>query len=1094
MHQIIQHARLGLRWPLSILALLLVGFGFSASAQNINAGEIRGIITDSTGGAVPNVLVTLTNTQTGVATKVTGNAEGLYEVPQLTPGTYTVTFNAPSFKTFSQQNVLLQAAPITVNAVLEVGNVSEQVTVNSEALVQLQTEDSEQNITLDEETVESLPNVGNSWFNETALIPGVNGGGGQSQNGQGIGINGAESYQEAFLLNGGTVTLIGSQNPDWIIAPTDFIAETDFETHSFNATSGNGLAVLNVITKNGVNHFHGSVWDYNQNAYFSAQNYFSGGSGVAPFSSNTFGGTIGGPVKRDKLFFFFGFQRQIYKAGQTGIASMPTQQMRQGDFSGFQAIFDPASTTIMAGKTVRTAFTGNQIPAASLNQQALNAQKFLPLPNFGPAGATTSNYRYSEQVTDLTYWYNQKVDYSINQHNHLNVSGTYGTVNFPNPSATYPIGEFAELGSEGGYQISHTWAPSSTAINEARFSMIRFVGNWSSGDYKKGYPQKIGIPGTVSDVWPTLNITGGYYYGNGLEAILAEDSFVPSDVFTLVRGKHILKFGGEFDDYQVNINFSGYSDGNFVFNGDSTLDPQGTSAGVGYADFLLGDVSSWSIYVTPETGSRLKSYQLFAQDDYKLKPNLTLNLGLRFQVQPGWGEAKNLLGDFDPSIANPATGTNGAMWYAEGATGKSSRLTVEANDYIAQPRVGFSWSPFKNWAIRAGYGIYTELTGYNTYAGSAGIGISGQNSLNSTDGLSAVFNLSQGPPAPIYSTVKELTPQLFNGQSVSYVPYRTKVPYMEEYQLDVQHELRGGIIVDAAYVASRGKHIALAMDYNQIPASEIHNFTGPGVNMAPYRPYQQFQSIGTTLGGGLSHYDSLQARAQKQFANSLQFATTFTYSHTLDDGTGSGYGGPGARGSLWQNGYDPKSSYANSLLDQPFSFNGDVIYDLPIGKGKLLLNQGGVTNAVIGGWRLSGLWQVHTGTPFSVYIPNNQSGSLAGVWFPNRVASGKLSHPTIERWFDQSAFVQPAFGTYGNSGRDVLFGPSWRQLDLSMQKHFALRVLGDQSDLQVRVDANDVLNNPNFSNPNSALYQSNTATITGANTSRSLQFEAKFSF
>jgi hypothetical protein len=207
-----------------------------------------------------------------------------------------------------------------------------------------------------------------------------------------------------------------------------------------------------------------------------------------------------------------------------------------------------------------------------------------------------------------------------------------------------------------------------------------------------------------------------------------------------------------------------------------------------------------------------------------------------------------------------------------------------------------------------------------------------------------------------------------------------------------------------------------------------------------------------------------------------------------------GIGGPGADGSLWQNGYNPKSNYANSLLDQPISFNGDLIYDLPVGKGRLLLNQGGVADAVLGGWRLSGIWQIHSGNPFSVYIPNNLSGSLAGVWFPNRTASGKLSNPTIQKWFDPTAFVQRSYGTYGNAGRDVLFGPAWRQLDLSVQKHWALKVLGDVSDLQVRIDANDVLNHPNFSNPNSALHQSNTGTITGANTSRGVQFEAKFSF
>jgi hypothetical protein len=587
-------------------------------AQNINAGEIRGDVTDSTGAAVSNATVSLTNTETGVVTKVTANSSGVYDVPQLTPGNYTVTVGAPTFKTYVESNILLRTAPIEVNATLQIGAIGEKITVNAHNQVQLQTENSESNLTLDETTVTSLPNVGNTWFNETVLIPGVNGGGSQNQNGAGIGINGAQSYQESFLLNGGIETFIGSQNPDWIIAPTDFIAETDFATHSFNATSGGGLAVLNIITKNGTNKFHGSFWDYNQNSTFAAQNYFSGGSGVAPSSQNTFGMTAGGPIMKDKLFFFGGYQRQVLNAGTTGIGSVPTAAMKTGNFTGVGTIFDPATTTTLGGVTTRQPFANNQIPVSRISQQASNWQQFFPSPNYGAAGATINNYRYSEQVQDITDWYTGKIDYNLNAKNHFNGSGTYGDVTFPNPSLLNPIGEFAEHGHEFAAQVSHTWVPSSTFINEARFSVVRFFGYWDSGDFGKGYASKIGIPGTFVDAWPSLNVTGGYSYGAGLQANISENEFVPSDVVTMVRGKHIIKVGGEYDAGQVNGNFSGYSDGNFSFNGDSTRDPQGTSNGVGYADLLLGDVSSWSISVTPEAGGRLKTLELFAQDDYKM--------------------------------------------------------------------------------------------------------------------------------------------------------------------------------------------------------------------------------------------------------------------------------------------------------------------------------------------------------------------------------------------------------------------------------------------------------------------------------------------
>ncbi len=1074
---------------------LLFASCLPANAQNINAGEIRGIVTDSSGAAVPQVAVSATNNQTGVVTKVTANSQGLYILPQLTPGTYSITFTAGSFKTYNQENVLLQNAPITVNAVLQIGSQTEQITVNSGSMVQLQTEDSEQSLTLDEVTLTALPNIGNSMFNETVLIPGVSGGGGQSQNGESIGINGAQAFNENFLLNGGTATFIGSQNPDWTITPTDFIAETDFETHSFNATSGNGLAVLNVITKNGTNHYHGSFWDYNQNSYFSAPNYFSGGT-VPPSSSNTWGGAVGGPIKRDKLFFFGGYQRQVSTSGTVGFSTVPTANMKAGLFDPtlFPTIFDPTSTTTVAGKTLRTPFTSNQIRPGLLNQQALNWQKYLPAPNYGAAGAITNNYRYSLQAHDVSTWETWKIDYTLNEKNHINTSGTWGTVQFPDLSPLYPIGGFAEDGNEVVPQISWTWTPSSSAVNELRGSMMRFWGKWPSGDFGMGIPKAIGIPNAVSDVWPGLNITGLYNYGAGLNAFISETSITPADVFTLIRGKHVLRFGGQYDADQVNGNFAAYSDGTFSFNGDSTLDPQGTSNGVGYADFLLGDVSNWSIGLTPESAGRLKSYQMFAQDDYKIKPNLTFNLGLRFEVQPGWKEAHNLQGDFDPTLKNPATNTLGAMWFADGASGVSSRTTIEALNNIIQPRVGFSWSPRPNWDIRGGFGYYTEMLGQNTYQVNTDLGIAGANALNATDGLTPVFNLTQGPPLPIYTTVQHLTPDLENGQPIAYIPYHTKVPYMEEYQFGIQHEFHGGIIADAAYVGSSGRRLAVSMDSNQIPQSEISKFTGPGVNMSQYRPYQQYQGIATTLGEGTSHYDSLQTRMQKQYANSLQFAATFTYSHTLDDQTGSGNGGPGSKGDVWQNGYSLKSNYGNSLLNQPISFNGDAVYDLPFGKGKLFLNQGGIANEVLGGWRVSGLWQIHSGTPFTVTLPTNLSGSLAGTWYPNRTGNGKASNPTIQKWFDPTAFTQPGYGTFGNSGRNILSGPAWRQLDMSMQKHWALKKLGEKSDIQVRVDASDALNHPNFGNPYAVLGQTNTGQITSANTSRNLQFEGKISF
>jgi hypothetical protein len=1090
MYRIFEGGRRSFSQTLCMLTLLALGFSFPALAQNNDAGEIRGTVTTADGAIVVSAQVTITNTQTGVTTVVKTDSSGLYDVPSLVPGNYEAKVVSESFQTFVQQGIVLRAAPITVNAVLQVGSVTQQVTV-SEHANELQTENATQSATLETETVTGVPNVGAYWYNLLALVPGVNGGGNQRTNGQdAVGVNGIEANQQSILLNGGTAILIGSQNASGGIGPDDFISEMQFNTSNVTAEAGNGTSVFNIITKSGTNHFHGSAYDYNQSSSLNARNYFS--ANVPSSHSNQYGGTIGGPVLRNKLFFFFGYQHLGSTAGSQGFATVPTTAERGGDFSALSTpIYDPATTRLVDGQYVRDPFPGNMIPMDRISTQASAIQGYLPKSNLS---GTVNNYSYSQQVFDKTDWFNAKVDYQISPSNHLNGSLMNDRLNFPNPSFTNPIGVFTEFGKDQIYQISDTWAISPRVVNEARFSMVRFTGNWISGDLNKGYPEKLGIPNSVSNVFPDINISGviSTGFGHQLDAILAETTFAPSDVMTIVRGKHILKFGGEWDKYQININFGGESDGNFGFTGISTRNPaDGTSSGIGYADFLLGDVANWSISISPETGGRLSSIHTFFQDDFKALPNLTFNLGVRYQIQPGWTEVNNKLGDFDPTLTNPATNTPGALWFA----GRNGRTALQDTQHgLVMPRFGFAWSPKNRWSVRGAFGTFYELYGYNTYGGPQGLGYTAQNSTSSSDNRTAVFTLAQGPPLPIYPTDAIRTPELLNGQSISYIPYHTPSAYAEQWQLDVQHEFPGALLVDVAYVGSRSVHETLAGDFNQVPESLIYH-AAEGADMQQYRPHTQYQSIGTTFAGGYSNYNSLQARVQRRYANGFQFLTNFTYSHTLDNGTGSGYGGPGARSSLWQNTYDTAATYGNSLLDMRYVLNGDAIYDLPVGKGRHFVNHPGVLDELIGGWQASTLFQIHSGIPFTPYIGTaNLDGSLAGAWFPNRVAKGTLPHPTIQQWFDTSAFVTPAVGTYGNSGRDILYGPAWRTVDLSLGKHFAIPLLGEASNFGIRIDATDVFNHPNFGNPNTAIGTGTAGTITGANTSRAVQLSGKLVF
>lgn len=274
--------------------------------------------------------------------------------------------------------------------------------------------------------------------------------------------------------------------------------------------------------------------------------------------------------------------------------------------------------------------------------------------------------------------------------------------------------------------------------------------------------------------------------------------------------------------------------------------------------------------------------------------------------------------------------------------------------------------------------------------------------------------------------------------------------------------------------------------------------------MQPYRPYPQYLGISTVFNEGISNYNSLQISVQKRFSHGLQFLANYTWSKTLDMETGSGWSGPSSRGDVWQNAYDPRALYGLSLLDMPQVFTGDFIYQLPVGSGRRFLNHGGILNGFLGGWQLSSIWQVHSGIPFTPVMGTaNLSGSLAGSWFPNRVGNGSVSNPTIQQWFNPSAFAAPAPGTFGNSGRNILFGPSWKQMDLSLAKHIRIKELGEGGDLEIKADAFDAFNHPNFGQPNPNIGTAAVGTITSANTSngnfpysegRVVQLGARLSF
>ena len=571
-----------------------------------------------------------------------------------------------------------------------------------------------------------------------------------------------------------------------------------------------------------------------------------------------------------------------------------------------------------------------------------------------------------------------------------------------------------------------------------------------------------------------------------------------SDTVDWIRGKHAIKMGGEFDKWQVNQDPFDFVDaGNFSFDGEFTAGPNptalgtGSSAGLGYADLLLGLPNSWSVQSGPETGGRVWNAQLFIQDSYKVTPHLTLILGVRYLNQQGWTEEHDHIAQFDPTLTNAATGTPGAIWFG----GEDGRRQVQASHHdVFVPRIGFAWSPKATWTIRGGYGLFTFPWGDQNYFGS-GQGEDGwfvEGSQVSTDNITPIFSMTQGPPSPVYPPANPHTApnDLLNGQNVLYNPYHVPMTYMQQWHIGFQHQF-GGYMVDVAYVGSTFDNLGFGADFNQVPESKL----GPGVAQL-LRPYSQFNSITGVSFNGRSDYHALQIGVRKPFSHGFSLISSYTYSHSIDTGTGQGGNGM-LRTDIWQNAYDPSANYGNSVTDMRNNFNGAIVYQLPFGKGKALASHSAVADGFIGGWEASTIFLVHSGFPFTPVMGTaNLSNSLAGTWFPNRIGNGSLSNPTILQWFNPAAFAEPAQYTFGNSGRNILYGPGFANMDFSVSKTFSIPMKGEPLKLQIRADAVDFLNHPNFGQPSTAVgpQVQGSGVVSSAIDSRTMQLGAVLRF
>jgi hypothetical protein len=1132
------------RWvSLFSLTLWVVMPAFS---QSRNTGEIRGTVTAG-GAAIVGATVTVRNIDTGESAVFVTNDAGIYDTVSTPAGNYSISFTANGFKKLVRSPIALQVNVITEDASLDVGAVTETVTVEGTGAPLLETETAQLGAILDAKTINELPQIGsgitgNDWANFNILLPGAGSGptapmsegSGAYNAGDAISLNGNLPNYANYLQDGAVVQLPVSNNVDNTLF--EAVQEVQITTSSFSSEYGIGGAVFNQITKSGSNSFHGSAYEFWQNNILNAPPKFgvpNGSGGFTPQKApylryNEWGGSIGGPIIKNKLFFYFVRDKITNNnAAAATSGNVPTLAERgqgtanpgQFDFSALLGlpqpitIYDPLTAGVNGA---RTPFPNNVIPADRIDPVAAKILSYYPMPNAGGAGALANNFSTTLASPNPNLRFFGRLDYDLSQKNRLSFSISQKDNPGVNKGGPFPCPLNCFSGDIDGYnaQITLTSEISPTLVNDLRMGYTK-QGNWFVPD-TLGFDaaSTLGLQFAKAAVFPSVNIGGAGICCNSLQpgtnAVYIENLYDPSDVLTLVHGRHILHFGVEVLMGEGNTTPWGNIDaGQFTFSGNYTAQ-NGAAAGTtgaGLADFLLGDVQSWQATNQQTSYARLKSPQLFIQDDLKVRPNLTVNLGLRYVATTGFTEINNSLGGFDPNIplicsvdvnGNPCgslNGTLGSLWFSPQDNRNSLQKPIRD---IFLPRVGFAWSLRNDTVVRGGFGMYTYNFSQDVYGNGIGAGALGTSVGNTTDpnaGTGPVPLVSLSESAALAGPALNYVVGSPNAKSVSqylnvtspsnqtYVPYDVRPGQINQWQLSVERQFGHEYMASIAYVGSHGSHLETGTDLNQITG-------GPGLAAsaaagAPIQADRPFPAWGQLTGfnfSGVSNYNALQTTINKHFSNGLVFSFNYVWSHFLDDQDSGGWGSRGGT-QYWQIANDPSANYGDSNFDIPNAVKGYASYELPFGRGKNYLSGNALENEVVGGWRISGTFIAQSGNPFTVVNNTNSNANITGCggspggtasggdvnngcnWFPNVIADTHVSNPGPNEWFNTAAFANASSGgqfAFGDEVRNSLRGPRLTVFNLSLAKRVDF---GERVHLEIRSDWVNVFNHPSLNIP-----------------------------
>jgi Carboxypeptidase regulatory-like domain len=1085
----------------AFLALLFVVSGVPAFGQ-MDRGAIVGTVRDVSGAVVPNATVTVTNKATGVAIQAAVNGDGEYQVLALIPGTYSLKASATGFDSVLHEGIVVHVQDrLSINFTLKVGSVKQEVVVTgAEPLLQTQTADVGN--VVDSEKINDLPLNGRRYADLALLEPGV-----QKLYAAAnpapdrFSVNGNLELQNNFLLN-------GIDNNSWsenlqefsvqvVQPPPDAIQEFRVQTRTYSAEFGNSAgAVINATIKSGTNGYHGDLYEFFRNGALDGNSWINNATGQkrGRFTQNQFGGTFGGPIKKDKLFFFGDLERFSSRQSTTIQSTVPTPLMKSGNFTELPYALGNSSVPGQSG-----CYAGNILQATSstgqtcLDPVASKLMGMLPDPNVaslvavqGTPGSWTGlpNYVFSTPVPDDVYSLDGRIDYNLNSTNQIYGTYSYRHLSRQDPTWTSdPVignGNFATQYRLHDQLLSLGWTHtlSSSLINDARFGFNRDYAHSDPVGVALGTSQAqalIGLsgipdgPGTAG--LPPIEINGLTRIGTSPWRPQYQISQAWNIIENLswLKGSHSFKFGYQYLRRTDNFLDIRAPQGELQTNGVYTA-----GGAFGLPDFLLGNVDGVH-FTTPHVVHYFQpGHSLYAMDTWKTTSKLTLTYGLRYELFAPIMDRNNETTNFTPAGGGAlvTAASNASGWYAR------SLIHPDLNNFA--PRLGFAYQMTNRLVWRGGYGVF--------YQHESRIGSESLIQLNppflidsqlNQSGASTVFQLQDGFPSSITTgTTVNLTQLQIRAQDPN-----QRTSYVEQTSFGLEYLLTNDTVLGATYVGNWGRKMNRLRDYNMPQVTGFDN--GCPVLQYPYANLNTVTNIDTYTGSGCastgqhafleyatndgnSDYNGLELSLRRRMSKGLSYSLNYTLSHGLSDFVDNLTGTP-----LPQNSYNYATEMSNSVFDIRSRFIGNFLWELPFGQGKRYLSSGNAASRWLGDWQFNGIITLQTGSPYSVTAANDGLLGFTHSVYADCVGdpfSGATTNPSLYTTtgflINPAAFGQPAPGTFGTCAPYKFYGPGIRMADLSLFKQFKFT---ERWQLQFRAEFFNAFNHPNFSNPSANI-------------------------